>query len=153
MTLIIILTFNVLFLISIRIDKKYWLVPIPLWCLLVSAFFTWRNINDAKILQLDGTYWKSAEDNKMKDSTNWRGDEIILKNLDLKKAYVKKHNSTFLNSIFLQTIFTFIAQLIGYKKTSLKKTYKWTSIVFGILFVLNLWLTLLMAIVPTGPIV
>jgi hypothetical protein len=89
----------------------------------------------------------------MKDSTNWRGDESIYKSLEDSKAYVKKYNFTFLNSIFFQTILTFITQLIGYRKTSTKATYKWTSIAFGIVLLINLCLELLMSIVPTGPLI
>lgn len=80
-------------------------------------------------------------------------DETILKSLENKKKYVKKCNSILLNSILVQTKLTFVAQILGYKRTSLKRTYKRTSISFGVLLIINLWLTVLMAIVPTGPIV
>ncbi len=113
----------------------------------------WRNLSDRKIERLDTAYWKSAGVNKSKDTTNWRGDEIIYNDLITTKTYVKKHNVIFLNTIFLQTILTFIFQLIGFKRTSLKTMYKGTSIVFGIMLIINLWLAVLMEIVPTGPFV
>jgi hypothetical protein len=112
---------------------------------------TWRTYNDKKISQLDVVYWESADDNKQKDPENWRGDENILKKLKKQKDYVNKYNNIFLNSVLLQTILTFIAQIIGYKNTSSKTTYKWTSIVFGILLIVSVCLSILMAIVPTGP--
>lgn len=153
MTYFILLTLNILFVYFLKSDKKYWQLSIPFWCLLVGTFLVWRNINDTKITRLDTAYWKSANDNKIKDSTNWRGDEGIYENLEDSKAYVKKYNVTFLNSIFIQTILTFISQLIGYKKTSSKTTYKWTSIIFGIVLIINLCLEVLMAVVPTGPLI
>ena len=109
--------------------------------------------NDKQISRLDTAYWKSAGENKKMDAQNWRGDDKILKDLEDRKAFIRNYNSIFLNSIFLQTILTFVAQIIGYKATKAKKTYKWTAITFGILFVVNLWLEILMAIVPTGALV
>ena len=153
MTYFILLILNSLFVYLAKSDNKYWLLSIPLWCLLIGAFLIWRNINDTNITRLDTAYWKSADNNKMKDSTNWRGDESIYKNLEDNKTYVRKYNFTLLNSIFFQTFLTFITQLIGYRKTSSKTTYKWTSIIFGIILLLNLCLEVLMAIVPTGPMI
>lgn len=153
MTLLILFTFNILLLFIIRTEKKYWLSTIPIWILLILSFIIWRNIYDGKTKELDKAYWKSAEEKKMEDSENWRGDENIWKNLEASKAYVKKYNAEFLNSIFLQTILTFTAQLIGYKKTSAKKTYRWTVYLYGVILSLNLFLELLMKIIPTGPLV
>jgi hypothetical protein len=152
-TYFILLILNILFVYFLKSDKKYWLLSIPLWCLLVGAFLVWRNISDSKVTRLDRAYWKSAEDSKIKDTTNWRGDESIYKTLEDSKAYIKQYNFTFLNSIFIQTILTFIAQRIGYVKTASKKTYKWTSIIFGIILLINLCLEILIAIVPTGPLI
>jgi hypothetical protein len=127
------------------------MVTIPIWTLLLSLFITWRIYNDKQISHLDTAYWKSADENKKNGIENWRGDESIWKKLKESKLSVKKYNTIFLNAIFLQTILTFIAQVIGYKTTTTKKIYKWTAIAFGILLVINLCLVILMAIVPTGP--
>lgn len=151
MIYLLLLALNVVLVLIYRADKRIWLLTIPIWTLLFSFFITWRIYNDKKISQLDIAYWKSADENKMKAADNWRGDDTIWKDLVDKKAYVKKQNEVFLNAIFLQTILTFIAQLIGLKATISKKTYRWTSTAFGIVFVINLWLEILMAIVPTGP--
>ncbi|PVD51807.1 hypothetical protein DC498_12180 [Terrimonas sp.] len=153
MTYFILLTLNILIVYFVKSDHKYWLLSIPLWTLLIGTFLLWRNINDTKILRLDTAYWESANDNKIKDSTNWRGDETIYKQLENKKAYVKKYNFIFLNSIFFQTLLTFIFQIIGYKKTIIKTTYRRTSIIFGIALLINLILELLMSVVPTGPLI
>ncbi|MBS1608905.1 MAG: hypothetical protein JSS70_09120 [Bacteroidetes bacterium] len=147
------LTINISFIYSVRSDNKYWLFSIPLWVLLLGTFLLWRNINDAKITELDRAYWKSVDENKIKDSTSWRGRETIYKLLEDKKAYVKKYNPDFLTSIFFQTILTFVFQLIGYRKTSFKTRYKWTSIIFGIFLLINLYLELLMSIVQSGPLI
>ena len=136
MIYLLLLALNVVLVLIYRADKRIWLLTIPIWTLLFSFFITWRIYNDKKISQLDIAYWKSADENKMKAADNWRGDDTIWKDLV---------------DIFLQTILTFVAQLIGLKTTISKKTYRWTSIAFGIVFVINLWLEILMAIVPTGP--
>ena len=151
MTYLLILTINIALLILYRSDKRYWLVTIPIWTMLLSSFIIWRTYHDKQISRLDTAYWNSADENKKKDAENWRGDDNIWKDLEDSKTVAKKYNSIFLNTIFLQTILTFIAQVIGFKITTSKTTYKWTAIIFGILFAINLWLEILMAIVPTGP--
>lgn len=153
MTYFILLTINILFVYFVKSDNKYWLLSIPLWCLLIGIFLIWRNITDTNIARLETAYWKSADNNKIKDSTNWRGDEGIYKKLEDKKTYLNKYNFNFLNSIFLQTIMTFIFQLIGYKRTSFKTTYRRTSIIFGMALLINLILEILISIVPTGPLI
>lgn len=101
--------------------------------------------------RLDSMYWASADENNKRIHQHFRGDHHIWKDLEANKAYVRKYNATFLNTLFLQTILTFIAQVIGYKFTAEKNTYKWTAIIFGVLLVINLWLAILLAIVPSVP--
>lgn len=153
MTYFILPALNIFIVYFIKSDHKYWLLSIPLWTLLIGTFLLWRNINDSKIKRLDTAYWKSANDNKIKDQASWRGDENIYKQSEEKKAYVKKYNVIFLNAIFFQTILTFIFQVIGYRKTSFKTGYRWTSFIFGIALLINLILELLISIVPTGPLI
>lgn len=153
MIFILILIINVVLLFMLRSDKRYWFVTIPIWTVLLSFFIIWRIHYDKEISRLDTAYWKSADENKFKDNDNWHGYDKFWKELEDSKAVVKKHNATFLDSIFLQTILTFIAQVIGYRVTTAKKTYKWTAIIFGILFLINLCLKISMSIVPTGPLV
>jgi hypothetical protein len=134
----LILIINIALLIIYRSDKRYWLITIPIWTMLISSFIIWRSYNDKQISRLDTAYWKSADDNKRKDSENWRGDNNLWKDLEKSKAVVKKFNPIFLTIIFLHTVLTFFAQIIGYKFMPAKKTYKWTAITFGILLAINL---------------
>ena len=149
MTFILILAINIILLVLVRTDRRYWLVSIPLWTIVISSFVLWRNFHDKKIDQIETEYWKSADANKKLNPDNSSGDRIVWKELESSKDYVQKFNMIFLHSVFLQTILTFISQIIGYKKTNLKKTYKWTSIIFGVLTLLSLFLELMIAIVPT----
>lgn len=149
----LILIINTILLLTISNDKRFWFVTITIWTLLTVSFFSWRILNDNKISGLDKAYWKSADENKLKDPNSWRGDETIWTSLENRRHYVKKYNSIFVYSLLVQTFLTFFAQVIGYKLTSFKKTYKRTSIAFGILLLINIWLTVMMAIVPTGPLV
>ena len=140
-------------MLTISNDKRFWFVTITFWTFLTASFISWRIYNDNKISRLDKAYWKSADENKLKDPNNWRGDETIWKSLENNRQYLKKNNFIFIYSLLVQTFLTFVAQLIGYKLTSFKKTYRRTSIVFGILLLINIWLTVMMSIVPTGPLV
>jgi len=58
---------------------------------------------------------------------------------------------TLLYFLGIQTIMTFILQIIGYKKTEKKKLYERTSIIFGLLTLLFLVFQVMVEIVPTGP--
>ncbi len=142
---------NFLVLYFFKSDSKYWLVSTIIWTLLILVFIVWRMTTDAQISHLDSSYWESAEYLKKINPENWRGDEKIFIELEQKKMQVKKINLILLKLIFLQTFLTFISQLIGYEKTKLKSTYKLSSIIFGILLILNFILFLLISIVPNGP--
>ena len=146
MIYILILTINILLLYFIDTDKKYFLVTIPLWTILIVTLIYWRSYNDNKIDRIETSYWKSAE-NKI------RGEDKLWEQLNKSKSIVQKDNMTFLQCILLQTILTFIFQVVGYRSTANKKVYKWTSIIFGILTLINLLLQLMIGIVPTGGIV
>jgi hypothetical protein len=148
---LIILLVNVLSLYIYKTDKRYWLFPISFWVIFFLFFIIWRVTNDKSISRLNTEYWKSADYNKKNNPDSWRGDERIYQKLKDAEAYVRKYNYTLLSSLFLQTILTFVLQVLGYKRTSLRKTYKWTGIVFGVLLVMSFVLFLLMSIVPTGP--
>ena len=58
MIYIFILTINILLLYFIDTDKKYFLVTIPLWTILVVTFIYWRSYNDKKNDQIETLYWK-----------------------------------------------------------------------------------------------
>jgi ABC-type transport system involved in multi-copper enzyme maturation permease subunit len=146
MTYILILTLNILLVFFLRTETKYWLITITIWTLLIFSFIIWRQINDAKIDQIDRAYWESAESKS-------RGDDKIYEDLNEAKNYVQRNNMTFIHAIFLQSILTFSYQIVGFKRTSLKKTYTWTTVIFCILTTLILLLEFLLSSVPTGGIV
>ncbi|WP_276974512.1 hypothetical protein [Flavobacterium filum] len=144
---------NTILLLTISNDKRFWFVTITIWTVLTVSFISWKIHNDKEISRLDKAYWKSADENKLKDPNSWRGDETIWKSLENSRQHVKKYNSIFIYSLLVQTFLTFVAQIIGYRLTSFKKTYKRTSIAFGILLIIGIWLTVMITIVPTGPLV
>jgi hypothetical protein len=137
MIYILILALNIILLLLIRTGRRFWLVSIPLWVIIFASFVLWRNYQNRKIDRIDMAYWKSADLNKKLNPNNSRGDEAILKELEESTNYVNKFNMPFVHGNFFQTILTFISQIIGFKQTEFKKTYRWTSIIFGLLTLLG----------------
>ena len=122
-------------------DKKYLLLSIPLWTILISCFILWRIYNDRQIQKLEKEYWKTTE------NRGW-GDYAKRTKLEEAQKHVQKFNMTFIYLIGLQTFITFIFQIIGQRRRT-QKTYKWTTMIFGILFVLVFLLIAMMGIVPS----
>ena len=142
MVYIILLIINILFVYFIKSDKKFWLLSIPLWTVLLLSLICWRIYNDNQINKLETEYWKTTENKGY-------GDYNKRNKLEKAEKNAQKINTTFIYLIGLQTLVTFIFQIAGQRQTK-KITYNWTKIIFGILFVLILFLLLLMAIVPSG---
>ena len=151
MIYLIILIINIALLAIYRSGKRFWIVTIPIWTLLLSSFCIWRIYNEKQINALESAYWKKENARERNENKNWQGAYENYKEIQDSKRIMKKYNSVFLNSIFLQSILTFIAQVIGYKVTTEKKTYRINAIIFGVILAINLFLEFLMAIVPTGP--
>ena len=142
MTYLIILTISLLTFYFFKSENKYWIISIPLWVILVIGFIYWRILSDRHIGQLENQYWKTT-------IGKGYGDYNLLTSLDESKVVSQERNSIFIYTIVLQTILTFITQIVGQKKTN-RKIYKWTKIVFGVLSILALLLIAMMGIVPTG---
>jgi len=137
-TLIIV---NILFIYFIKSDNKYWLLSIPLSIALTSGFFGWRIISDNEIYKLNKEYWKTTEKTGI-------GDYNKLKYLQKTQEHARKNNTVLIYLIGLQTFITFFFQVAGRKLTK-QNPYKWTSRIFGILFILIFILIVLMGIVPS----
>ena len=142
MIYLILLTVNILFVYFVGSDKKYWLFSIPLWTILISGFITWRVISDKQIQNLEAEYWKTTENRGWGDHDRWT-------KLEDAKTNAQKLNMTLVYLIGLQTIITFISQIVGQRRTT-QKAYKWTTIVFGILFLSVFILIVMMNIIPYG---
>lgn len=150
MTFVIVLLLNAIPLLFFRFEKKYALVSISLWLFMISTFIVWRSYHDSEIRSLDTEYWKSADENKkVNPEVSW-GNEDLWKKLESERAYVIKYNMSAIHCIFWQTILTFLIQRIGYRETELKKLYKATTLVFGILTVVFLFIELMIAVIPGG---
>jgi|GEM_PF-4669309 len=145
MVYFIIVTLNILLLYFIRSDKKYWFLPIPLWTLLLLSFISWRAQSDNQIRTDEAKYWKTAENKDFGDSEVWN-------KLKATEKHAQKFNMVFLYCITLQTLITFICQIVGQRQTK-QKIYKWTKPIFGVLFILAFLLIAMIGIVPTGGIV
>lgn len=124
---------NILLVYFLRTEKKYWFISISIWTMLIASIILWRQVNETKIDKLDHAYWKSAE-------INISGDNKIYKELIEAKSYFEKYNLKFIHAIFVQTILTFAFQIVGFKRTSLKRTYQWTAIIFCFLTLFILFL-------------
>ena len=98
-------------------------------------------VNHDGAAELEKEYWKTTENRA------W-GDFDKRRKLEEAHKYVQKFNLTFIYLIGLQTLITFIFQIIGQKYTT-QKTYRWTTMIFGILFVLVFLLIGMMGMVPS----
>jgi len=125
----------------IKSDRKYWLLSIPLWTLVFSSFILWRTNSDKHIQATETEYWNE----KKEDNAKWNS-------LELAKKKTQKLNMVFIYLIGLQTLITFICQLVGQQQTK-QKIYKWTKPIFGVLLVLIFLLIAMMGIVPSGGII
>ena len=145
MSYLVLLAINIFFIYFLKSEKKYWLLSIPLWIILISGFIIWRTNNDRQIEKLEIQYDKTFQGKEYGDFSMW--DKIAHQ----KKA-AQKLNMTFVYLIGLQTFITFIFQIIGHSQTR-QRTYKWTKIVFGVLFALTFIIIAMMGVVPSGGIV
>ena len=130
---------NISFLYFNKSDNKFWILSVPLWTILIFSFVSWRIADDNQIQLLESNYWNTPENSN--DYNKWT--EIMAA-----KKESRGHNNILINVITLQTFVTFIFQIIGQKKTTLK-IYRWTKPIFRLLFILVILLILLMGIVPT----
>ena len=80
------------------------------------------------------------------------GDYAKWNNLEAQKKTAQKLNMTFVYLIGLQTFIAFIFQVIGHRQTRLL-TYRWTKVIFGILFALVFLIIAMMEIVSSGGII
>ena len=140
MILIFILILNILFLYFTQSSKKYWLIPIIIWVILILLFIGFRMFMNIECEKMENLYWKNTSKIKF-DELNDLKDSIIENNMLLIKL------------IGFQTFITFIFQNIGFYKTEDKKTYKWTALIFAILTLICILTYLLIGIVPTSGII
>ena len=104
------LTANILLLYFIRSDNKYWFLSISLWALLLLSFILWRAHSDNQIRTLETKYWKTAENKEFGKFDAWN-------QLKASEKQAQKFNVVFLYCIALQTLITFICQIVGQRRT------------------------------------
>lgn len=132
------------FIFFIKSENRFWKIPIAFFGIFLATMAIVIPIQNRQVRSLDNAYWESAEGKSSGDTEKW---EELRKS---RKLNVKIRMSL-LHFIGLQTIVTFVLQLIGHSKTNKKKTYKWTASVFGLLSLIYLLFQLVIEIVPTGP--
>ena len=136
------LVMNILFVYFFKSDNKYWLLSIPLWTVLILSFILWRINSDSHIQALEKEYWKNTENKEYGDSNKWG-------NLQQAEREGQKLNMMFIYCITLQTFVTFAFQITGGMRTKLEM-YRYTRLIFGILFSLVILVIVMMGIVPSG---
>jgi len=139
---VVIVVINLLIFLT-KSDNKLWKIPILIWGLIFSTIFIITPIQNRKVNSLDNQYWESVEDKSC-------GDREVWEELKNSRKQSVKVRMTLLYFLGIQTIMTFILQIIGYKKTEKKKLYERTSIIFGLLTLLFLVFQVMVEIVPTG---
>jgi hypothetical protein len=141
----LILLLNSYALIFVKSNNKYWIVCIPLWATLVAGFPAWRAWCGNELDLKEKTYWASAEG---KD----RGDDYTFEVFEYARKQFTQALVDFWWLLGIQTLVTFILQIIGHK---LRKTwpYKWSVTIFGGILVLFIIMSLILATIPSGRII
>ena len=139
----ILVIINLFFLLPKK-DYKFLVYPGGLWIFSILAMFVIAPIHNNKVKELDKAYSESSEGKNYGDREIW-GE---LKSLQEENVKIK---ITLLYFAGIQTIMTFIFQIIGFKLTQKRKMYKWTAHIFGILAVLYVLIQILVEIIPLGP--
>tara|TARA_Y100000815_G_C13063286_1_gene395209 strand:+ start:61 stop:525 length:465 start_codon:yes stop_codon:yes gene_type:complete len=139
---IIVLINSIIFL--TKSESRFWKIPILVWGLFLVIISIAVPVQNRQINNLDKEYWESTEGKSY-------GDREIWKDLKNSRKLTVKIRLTLIHFLGFQTIATFLFQIIGYRKTNKKKTYQWTSTVFGLLSLTYLIFQFMVEIVPTEP--
>ena len=154
MTLIFafLLGLNILFAYFLKSDKRFFIGAIAIWTITVIFFLIYIFIlfppkNEILNNQEQKLFAKQIDKNyKYDDRDEWDS-------LQNQKTQLTRYNRLCFELVGLQTLITFILQIIGFRRTQLKKLYNRTVWLFGILTLVYLIIEGLIGIVPTSGIV
>jgi F0F1-type ATP synthase membrane subunit a len=142
MIFLILLVINLLPVLFLKTPKKYGVLCISLWILLLAGLVIWRMRQDNLVQLREKEYYESA-------GTKSYGDFEKSEALDEARDTLVLRNEKIIDWIGFQTLVTFILLLIGSYKTKHKR-YRQASWFFG--FCLFCWILLkaMMGIIPPG---
>ncbi len=136
----LLLAVNGLPLLLLRTSKKYWIISIPVWILLLGILGAWRIRDDRAYRISEKAYYASFGNKNYGTEETWKAMEKsgAAEAADSRHAFV---------GVGFQTICVFVLMRIGYRRTK-DKRYKWGKWVFGgctaFVILVNLVLTLVL---------
>jgi hypothetical protein len=143
--LLILLAVNLSAIFLVRSEKKF-LISILFWAILFVSFIVLHHINYVSIQRLERQYANSMVGKNYGDFQLWQ-------NLEHERSRTLQSNRDWSRLLGIQTILTFIFQIVAYRKTRNKNAFWWTRTGFGLLTFIYFILELFAAIVPTGPLI
>jgi len=129
----------------VRSEKKF-LISILFWAILIVSLILLHHFNNDRIQRLERQYANSMVGKNYGDFQLWQS-------LEHQRSLTQQSNITWFRLLGLQTILTFIIQIVAYRKTKSKNAFWWTRTGFGLLTFIYFILELFAAIVPTGPLI
>ena len=129
----------------VRSEKKF-LISILFWAILIVSLILLHHFNNDRIQRLERQYANSMVGKNYGDFQLWQS-------LEHQRSLTQQSNITWFRLLGLQTILTFIIQIVAYRKTKNKNAFWWTRTGFGLLTLIYFILELFAAIIPTGPLI
>lgn len=138
---LVIIILNVFFLLK-KSSGNYLKAPIIFWAIIFLIFSIVILVQKIHLNNLDNQYQKETHNENYCSLEKW-GEIKKYRHESLKT------NLVFFHFLGLQTLFTFIWQIRGYRNTE-KKIYNWSTGIFALLFSLYLILALMIELIPKG---
>jgi uncharacterized membrane protein YeiB len=143
MIFLLLLAVNGLPLFLLKTSKKYWIISIPVWILLLTVLIVWRIRDDRVVNSSEKAYY--ATFGKKSFGTREAWDEMEKAGstaaADSRKIFV---------GVGFQTLCVFVLMVTGHRRTK-DRRYKWGSWFFGCCTVFVIFLDVLMTIIIGSP--
>lgn len=132
-----------LLILAFKSENRYWRTPIAIWGIFTISMIAGIMIHNHQVQRLEKAYWTSAEGKTS-------GDYELWKELEKSRKESVKLEATLIHFVTIQTIMTFILQILGFRQTDKKRLYGSTATIFGLLTITVLYLEAIRNIVPYG---
>jgi hypothetical protein len=142
MVFLILLAANLLPVVFLSTPKKYGIVSVSIWILLLSGFMAWRLRHDQMLHTREKAYSESVGTRTYGDYDKWEALSDI-------RELVTRGTREIMYWLGFQTLLTFVLLLTGYYKTK-NKRYLRAAGFFGFCLVCFVILEAMMGIVPAG---
>jgi hypothetical protein len=143
MIFLLLLALNALPLLLLKTSKKYWIVAVPVWIVLLGVLAVRRIQDDRAYHSSEKAYYASYGKNNFGTPETWKAMEktSLVAAANSRKAFV---------AVGVQTLCTFFLMATGFKRTK-DKRYKWGKWFFGCCTVFVIFMGLMMTLILGSP--